>query len=95
MARTEWNRGRTRFDGAAPREAIPRSGHGWATTGQNSGVEWIRSPPSKGDEDRAMTCLLRRMYRDIAEEPLPESFNALVQRLRGAKNDNGTGGRSH
>lgn len=94
MARTEWNQGRFHSDGAVLDDGW-NGGNGRADLDLKSGSDLIRAPSPTGDEDQAMTCLLGRMYRDIAEEPLPESFNALVQRLRGANNGNGTGGRSH
>lgn len=94
MARTERNQGRTRFDGAVLDDGS-NGGNGRADLDLKSGSDRIRAPSPAGDDDQAMTCLLGRMYRDIAEEPLPDSFNALVQRLRGADNDNGSGGRSH
>lgn len=85
MAQTKRNRGRTWHDGAAPRDSDP-----------NTGSIWIHAPSSDGGDAQGLSCRLRRMYRDIAEEPLPETFNALVRRLRGSNttnngNNNGNG----
>lgn len=90
MARTERNP-RTRFGGVVFDDG-PDGGNGRADLDLKSGSDRIRAPSPTGDDDQAMTCLLGRMYRDIAEEPLPESFNALVQRLRGANTTNNGNG---
>ena len=92
MSYTERNHGRSRWDQAAERKRVNGGGNGRADTESNSGVEWIRSPSPSGDDNQAMTCLLRRMYRDIAEEPLPATFNALVRRLRGSNTTNNGNG---
>jgi len=94
MTRPERNRVRTLSDGMWPGEMVHGDGNGRADLDLKSGSDWIRSPSSSEDDDQAMTCLVRRMYRDMAEEPLPETFNGLIQRLRGA-NNNGSGTGSH
>lgn len=94
MTRPERKRGRTQSDGVWLDETIRGDGNGRADLDLKSGSDWIRSPSSTEDDDQAMTCLLRQMYRDMAGEPLPETFDGLVQRLRGA-NKNGGGNGSH
>lgn len=90
MARTERNRSRFQHDGAVRDDDGSTGGNGRADLDLKSGSDWIHPLSSEGDDSRGLTCRLRRMYRDMAEEPLPETFNTLVQRLRGA-NNNGSG----
>lgn len=69
----------------------------------NGNGRYRTSPPDKEDRPAFRTIVhpdnenehwvdshLRRAYGDIAAEPLPETFQALLRRLRG--NENGSGG---